>query len=49
MPVVPNLNLPAGDVRPNLAAVKIGVGDSISLDNNSGSLHPIADGLGYFS
>jgi hypothetical protein len=48
MPVASNLNLPAGDVRPNLATVKIGTADNISLYNNTGTMHLVADVVGYF-
>ena len=48
MPVASNLSLPAGDVRPNLATVKIGTGGNISLYNSSGSMHLVTDVVGYF-
>lgn len=45
MPVASNLNLPAGSVRPNLVIVG---GGSVSIRNNSGQTHVVADLVGWF-
>ena len=47
-PDVSNLNLPTGDTRANLAIVKIGVDDEVSIYNNTGDVDVIADVVGYF-
>lgn len=49
MPVVSNVNLPAGTVRPNLVTVKVGRNGRVSIYNNSGSMHVVADAVGYFT
>jgi hypothetical protein len=49
MPEASNLNLPAGDVRPNQVVVKIGTAGTINLLNNAGATHLIADVVGYFT
>lgn len=46
-PVVSNLNLRPGQTSPNLVTVGLGAGGRISLFNNQGSTHLIADVLGY--
>lgn len=47
MPVASNVNTPAGDTRPNLVVVKLGPGGTVSVFNNSGSTHVLADVVGY--
>lgn len=49
MPTASNLNLPAGDVRANLAVVKVGTEGRISIANSSGSTDLIADLVGYYA
>jgi dipeptidyl aminopeptidase/acylaminoacyl peptidase len=48
MPTASNLNLPAGDVRPNLVIAKVGLGGQISIFNNAGQTHVVADLVGYY-
>lgn len=48
MPVASNLNLPGGDIRANLAVIKIGAGNKVSLYNNSGSIDLLGDVVGYY-
>ncbi|MDQ6906893.1 MAG: hypothetical protein M3176_08695 [Chloroflexota bacterium] len=47
-PLAANLNVPAGDVRPNLAVVKIGAGGQTSFYNNAGSVDLVADLAGWY-
>jgi hypothetical protein len=47
-PFTSNLNVPPGDVRPNLVIVKLGVGGKVSVSNDAGSLDLIADVAGYY-
>ncbi len=47
-PLAANLNVPAGDVRPNLVIVKVGVGGQVSIYNNSGSANFVADVAGWY-
>lgn len=47
-PPTSNLNLPAGDVRANVAIVSTGPGDSITLSNNDGNTDLLADVLAHF-
>jgi hypothetical protein len=47
-PPTSNLNLPAGDVRANVAIIGTGPGDSITLSNNDGNTHLLADVLAHF-
>ncbi|MCB1261814.1 MAG: hypothetical protein KDB33_15710, partial [Acidimicrobiales bacterium] len=47
-PLASNLNWPAGDTRPNLVTVKVGAGGKVSLFNNAGSVHVIADVVGWY-
>ncbi len=47
-PTASNLNVPAGDVRANLVVAKVGAGGEISLFNNSGTVHLVADVVGYY-
>jgi len=48
LPTASNLNLNAGDVRPNLVVVKVGPDGKINLFNNSGSVNLIADVVGFY-
>jgi hypothetical protein len=48
-PTVPNLELVAGETRSNLVTVGVGEDRKVSLYNNSGSVHLIADLSGYYS
>ncbi|MFN8041706.1 MAG: hypothetical protein U0Q07_20990 [Acidimicrobiales bacterium] len=43
VPLASNLNLPAGDVRANLALVPVGTADSLAVANNSGTTDVIVD------
>ena len=47
-PLASNLNWPAGDTRPNLVTVKLGDAGKVSVFNNSGNVHVIADVVGWF-
>ncbi|MEZ5142891.1 MAG: glycoside hydrolase family 76 protein [Acidimicrobiales bacterium] len=49
MPTASNLNLPPGDVRPNLVIAKVGTDGTASIYNNSGTLDVVADVVGWFS
>jgi hypothetical protein len=46
-PLASNLNWPAGDTRPNLVVAKIGAGGAVSIFNYAGSVHVVADVVGY--
>ncbi|MBM6401122.1 carboxypeptidase-like regulatory domain-containing protein [Phycicoccus sonneratiae] len=46
-PTTSNLNLLAGEVRPNLVVVKVGSGGAVSLFNNAGSVDVLADVAGW--
>jgi GH25 family lysozyme M1 (1,4-beta-N-acetylmuramidase) len=48
-PGVSNLNLVAGDVRPNLVTVQVGADRKVSLYNNAGSTNLLADLAGYYA
>ncbi len=48
-PVVSNLNLRAGEIRANLATVRVGADRVVDLYNNSGSTHLLADLAGYYT
>ncbi len=48
MPSTSSLNLPAGDVRPNLVTVQLGAGGAVSVYNNSGWIQVVADVAGWF-
>ncbi|MCX7619215.1 MAG: S8 family serine peptidase [Acidimicrobiales bacterium] len=48
MPLASNLNFVAGQTVPNLVIVGVGTGGKVSIYNNSGSVHVIADVVGYF-
>ena len=47
-PSASNLNVAAGQTVPNLVIAKVGTGGQVSIYNNSGSTHVIANVLGYF-
>ncbi len=49
MPLASNLNLPRGDVRPNLVVVRVGTNRKVSIYNNSGNMDVIADVVGYYT
>jgi plastocyanin len=48
-PNASNLNYVAGDVVPNLVIVKVGANGKVSLYNESGSVHVLADVVGWYS
>jgi hypothetical protein len=48
MPLASNLNVPAGDVRPNLVIVKVGAGGGVSFFNYDGNVDIVADVAGWF-
>ena len=48
-PTASNLNYAAGDVVPNLVIVKVGTSGRVSLYNDSGSAHILADVVGWYS
>ncbi|MBW3547043.1 MAG: S8 family serine peptidase [Actinobacteria bacterium] len=48
-PVASNLNYVAGQTVPNLVVAKVGFGGNVSLHNNSGQTHVIADVVGWYS
>ena len=48
-PLSSNLNLAAGDVRSNLVTVQVGADRKVSLYNNTGSTHLVADLAGYYA
>jgi hypothetical protein len=47
-PVASNLNWVAGQTVPNLVTVMVGAGGKVSLFNNSGTAHVIADVAGWY-
>ncbi len=47
LPGTSNLNLAAGATRPNLVLVPVGAGGAIRLTNESGSVHLLADVVGW--
>ena len=47
-PLASSLNMVAGQVVPNLVLARIGAGGMVSIFNNSGSTHVVADVLGCF-
>jgi alpha-tubulin suppressor-like RCC1 family protein len=47
-PLASNINLPAGDTRPNLVIVKLGAGGLVSFANDAGATHLVADVVGYY-
>ncbi|WP_027345442.1 putative Ig domain-containing protein [Hamadaea tsunoensis] len=48
-PTASNLNLTAGQTRPNLVIAKLGADGVVKLYNNSGSVHLIADVVGWIA
>jgi len=48
VPVASNVNFAAGQTIPNLVTVKIGTNGQVSFANAMGSVHVIADVVGYF-
>ncbi|MCT2584634.1 RCC1 domain-containing protein [Actinophytocola gossypii] len=48
-PDVSNLNLAPGETRPNMVTVALGTSRTVSLYNNAGSTHLLADLSGYYS
>jgi hypothetical protein len=48
-PNASNLNLVAGQIIPNLVVAKIGTGGKISLRNDTGNVHLLADVAGYYA
>ncbi|MDU0314717.1 hypothetical protein RKE38_13545 [Phycicoccus sp. M110.8] len=48
-PSASNLNLRTGEVRPNLVIATVGTGGKVSFYNNSGSIHVVADVVGWFA
>ena len=49
LPGVSNLNLVAGETRPNRVVVRLGAGGAVSLRNNAGHVHIIVDVSGWYS
>jgi hypothetical protein len=47
-PLASNLNVPAGDTRPNLVTVKLGAGGQVSFYNSAGTVDLIADVSGWY-
>jgi alpha-tubulin suppressor-like RCC1 family protein len=47
-PTTSSLNLPAGDIRSNQVTVTLGTNRSVSLFNNAGNTHLVADLAGYY-
>jgi hypothetical protein len=47
-PTASNINLVAGDVRANQVTVALGAGRKVSLYNNTGSVHLVADLAGHY-
>jgi alpha-tubulin suppressor-like RCC1 family protein len=47
-PATSNLNLPVGDTRPIQVTVALGAGRKVSLYNNAGRIHLVADLAGYY-
>jgi len=48
MPLASNLNYTLGQTVPNLVTVKVGAGGKVSLYNNTGSTHVVADVAGWY-
>jgi hypothetical protein len=48
-PIASNLNFLPGDTVPNLVIVKVGTGGSVSLFNSAGTVHLLADVVGWYS
>jgi hypothetical protein len=49
MPVASNLNVVAGQTRPNLVVARVGAGGKVSLYNFNGDTHLVADVVGWFN
>ena len=49
MPTASNLNYTTGDVVPNMVIVKVGPSGAVSLFNAVGSVHVLADVVGWYS
>ncbi len=47
-PTASSLNMVAGQTTPNLVIAKVGAGGHVSLYNNAGETHLVADVVGYF-
>ena len=47
-PLASSLNLGAGETVPNLVVVPLGTGGAISLFNNLGRVHLVADVVGWY-
>ena len=47
-PLASNLNMVPGQVTPNLVIAKVGAGGKVSLFNNAGTTHLVADVMGWF-
>ncbi len=47
-PLASNLNIPAGDTRPNLVTVKVGAGGRVSVANDAGTVDLVADVSGWY-
>jgi len=48
-PVASNLNVAAGETRPNLTTVRLGQNRRVSLFNGNGTVHLLADLAGYYT
>jgi len=48
-PTASNVNVPAGDTRPNLVTVAVGPNRQVSLFNNAGQVHLIVDLAGFYT
>jgi hypothetical protein len=48
-PLASNLNVVAGDVRPNLVTVALGTDRTVDLYNHAGNVHLLADLAGYYA
>ena len=48
-PLASNLNITAGSTRANLVIAKVGADSSVALFNSNGTVHLIADVVGYFT
>ncbi|HWH27857.1 MAG TPA: hypothetical protein VNU26_02655, partial [Mycobacteriales bacterium] len=48
-PTTSNLNVPAGDTRPNLVVTKVGSSGQVDLYNATGSTHLVGDVAGYYT
>jgi hypothetical protein len=49
VPDISNLNIVAGETRPNLVTVKVGEGGKVSIFNAIGATHVLFDVAGYYS